>query len=112
MSIIDGRDVIPVADHLDGRARLLDECRQNRRIAVIQRRHAVERVGQRAKAEPDREHAVAIFRGRVTGGVDDSLIEEVARNFVDAFHLRGHRHHHERTATRFDQRVRPCFVRR
>jgi hypothetical protein len=56
------RDMVAVSDELDGRARLLNERGKQRRIAMIQWRHAIERVGKRAKTKSDGEHALAIVR--------------------------------------------------
>ncbi len=78
---------------------------------MVERRHRVERVRQRAKPEPDREHAFAVARRRVTRGAHDALIEEEARDVVDALRFRRHRHHDERAAARFDHLAR-AFDRR
>ena len=55
---------------------VLNERREDRRIAMIERRHRVERVRERAKAQTDREHAFAIARGRMSGRTDDAVFEE------------------------------------
>ena len=73
---------------------------------MIERRHRIERVRERAKAHPDREDALAVFRRRVAGRADDPLIEEEPCEFIDAVHFGRHGDHHERTATRFDHLVR------
>ena len=100
------RDVVAVADQLHRRARFLDERRQDRRVAVVERRHRVERVRERAKAEADREHPFAVVRGGVSGRAHDPLVEEEARDLVDAVGLGCHRRHHERAAARFDHLLR------
>ena len=73
---------------------------------MIERRHRIERVRERTETQTDRENALAIVRRRMAGRTHDALIEEEARQFVDAVHLGRHRDHHERAATGFDHFVR------
>jgi len=79
---------------------------------VIERRHRVECVRQRAETEPDREHTLAMTRGRVPGRADDALIEEHPRDFSDVVHLGRHRDHHQRAAADLDHLVRAVERRR
>ncbi len=73
---------------------------------MIERRHRVERVRERAEAQADREHAFAVMGRRVTGRAHDALVEEKTRQFIDAVLLGRHRDHHERAAAGLDHLVR------
>jgi hypothetical protein len=98
--------VVAVADQLHGRALLLDERRQDRGIAVIERRHRVEGVRERAESGADREHAVAILRRGVARGAHDPLFVEEADDVACVLDLRCDRDHHERAARSCDHLFR------
>ncbi len=74
--------------------------------AMVERRHPVVGVGERAETQADREHAITVVGRRMSGRAHDALIEQHPRDVVDTLGLRCHRHHHERTATGFDHLVR------
>ncbi len=108
----DRRDVKPIADHLHDRAPVLNERRQDRRIAMVERRHPVERVGQRAEAEPDRQHPLAIARTRVARRADDAVLQEDAQRVGGALDFRRHRHQKARALARVDHLLRAQRARR
>ena len=71
--------MITVADHLHERSAILNERSEDRRIAVIERRHAVESMGERPIAKADCEHAFAIARRGVACGTNDAVFEKDTR---------------------------------
>ena len=65
-----------------------------------ERRHAVERVGQRAETRANRQHPFGIARARVAGRTDDAVFQEDAHRVGGAVDFRGHRHQQARAFAR------------
>ena len=106
------RHVKAVADDLHERAAVLDEGGQDRRIAMIERRHPVERVGQRAETQTDRQHSFAVARRRMPGRADDAVLQEDAQRVAGAVDLGRHRHQQTRALARIDHLLRSADGRR
>jgi len=68
-----------VADNLNERPPILNEGGQDRRVAVIERRHPIERVRQGSNPSPIAKHPLAVARAGMARGADDAVLQKDAQ---------------------------------